>query len=922
MLPRRAPAGLCCLLLGPVGLLAQVPEALRLDPAEAILLQPILGKRPLADSINAFPIPGGALLPLGELCSLLGFGIQVNAASGRAEGFFLSEKRRFVLDVKRGMAEVEGRPFPLYTFQALPVNQEIFVDARLLEAWFPIKVMVDAKASEIRITAREKLPVEAEWEREGKGGDLTRLGSADPSDRLAGTLWSCPYSFVDLPFIDLSAYWSKNQHGATAPPSLSTQLGGDFLWMSANAYLVRDANGSAKSSTFTLFREDPHAGLLGPLQATRVELGSLTQSASLDLAGSLPQGRGILVDNYPTSYRSKFATRTFQGTLEEGWSVELYQNKALLGYLRVGQEGRYIFKDVPLRFGLNQFKLVFHGPFGQFREESYRVDIANDQPPPGTLYYRLAGSRPIPTNQVPLTGTQSESRTNSLVEMEYGLTPYLAANTAVARIADIDGVLHTYDVVGLRSLFSHLSLQGNVAQDQVQGRAAGLAAQAILRTGYEYSTLTVDRSEYQRGFERTDFQSYGTTPQHLRAETLLQWDGTWMMKKTPVNLSLLRTERRFVEGGGNTTDSLRATFTYPTFTVAPALGRTVDLSRSGSANLDADVFVSFRKGEYDLQGALRAANSAGQTRFREWNVEANRILPSGLVYRVGLRGPDASFRNTELKFTLSKLSGPYGYGVDVQYAVVNGYTVGLRFQASFGREPRTCQWAHDGRSMASQGAVSLVAFKDNNGNKVMDPGEPILRGTQFAVSNGQVENVIDDPCVVFRTLLPRGQELAVRVVDASLEDASLQSTVAAYRIVPRPGKVMRLNFPVAAFGEISGTTRIRRAHKNEEYGGLELELLRADGERVKLFRSAYDGFFEVRNLPLGDYLLRVSPGETERLGIQSLPPRPFHIDHQRNVFEGQDLVVEPTGVAPELGATPKAASPPAPAQATSPGGTP
>jgi hypothetical protein len=167
-----------------------------------------------------------------------------------------------------------------------------------------------------------------------------------------------------------------------------------------------------------------------------------------------------------------------------------------------------------------------------------------------------------------------------------------------------------------------------------------------------------------------------------------------------------------------------------------------------------------------------------------------------------------------------------------------------------------------------------------------------------------VENAIPDASVVFRPLLPRAQETTIRLVEASLDDPSLQSSVRAYRVVPRPGKVIRLAFPVTVFGEINGTTRVRRGKANVDFGGLELELLKAKGERVKLFRSAFDGFYELRDLPIGDYLLRVSPQEVERLNIQEPPVRTFHIDHEKSLFDGQDFIVEPLQPTPVPGGKP------------------
>jgi hypothetical protein len=900
--------GLSCILVGLASHAAQAPATGRLDPADAIILQPYLGKVSLADTINAFPTPGGALVPLGELCDYLGFGISVDGEKGRAEGFFISEKRRFTLDLASGEAQVDGKRMPLGGLLAMREGREIFVDARLLEVWFPLSVKVNTKSALLELKAKEKLPVELEWERDGKGGSLSRQ-AGDPNDQPLGVFKPTPYNFIDVPFVDLSSSWAKNQHGASGQPSLSTQLAGDLLWMSANFYGTRESNGKVRNPNYSLFREDPHAELLGPLHATQVELGNNTQSTSIDLVGSMPRGQGILLDNYPMSYRSKFASRTFQGILEDGWSIELYQNKALLGYQRSRPDGRFEFKDIPLRFGLNQFKLIFHGPFGQVREESYRVDIASDQPPPGTFYYRLMSSKPTAYDQETMLAGQvnpilPERRVNSLAEMEYGISSYLAGNAAISRAATLDGRLHTYEVVGLRSLFSHLSLQGNVAQDVVQDRPPGIAAEGILRTGYEYSTLTAQRSEYRRGYEKLDFQALGGTPQHLRSESRLQWDGSGMLGRTPTNLSLSHQSQRYLEGGGITVDTIRTTFTFPALTVSPSIGRAKDLSPMGTVATNADVFVTFRKGEYDMQSEFGATQVDGKTRINDWGFLANRVLPSGLVFRVGVRGRDPKLQDGQLQLNVSKLTGRVGYGVDFQFAKATGYTLGLRFQASFGREPRTGKWSSDARYMSGQGAVSLVAFKDNNGNQVLDPGEPVYSDTQFKLGNQPIENAIKDSAVVFRPLLPRGQETTIRLSEASLEDPSLQSSVRAYRVVPRPGKVIRLAFPVSVFGEINGTTRIRRDKGTVEFGGLELELLRANGERVKLFRSAYDGFFELRDLPIGDYLLRVSPQEVERLKIQEPPVRKFHIDNEKNLFDGQDLVVEPLNTIPEPGGKP------------------
>ena len=75
--------------------------------------------------------------------------------------------------------------------------------------------------------------------------------------------------------------------------------------------------------------------------------------------------------------------------LPPGWDVTLYYNDALVGYQAARPDGQYAFDDLPLAFGANEFRLVFHGPLGQLRVErqSFLLDQSNLKP--GQLFYSV-----------------------------------------------------------------------------------------------------------------------------------------------------------------------------------------------------------------------------------------------------------------------------------------------------------------------------------------------------------------------------------------------------------------------------------------------------------------------------------------------------------------------------------------------------
>src|SRR5689334_7951121 len=65
----------------------------------------------LSDGMSGYSSRAGLFLPLGELSRLLDLAIQVDPATGRAEGWFLSEERSFALDLRTHRISVAGRTF-------------------------------------------------------------------------------------------------------------------------------------------------------------------------------------------------------------------------------------------------------------------------------------------------------------------------------------------------------------------------------------------------------------------------------------------------------------------------------------------------------------------------------------------------------------------------------------------------------------------------------------------------------------------------------------------------------------------------------------------------------------------------------------------------------------------------------------------
>lgn len=895
-----------------------------LQEAEGILLRPILDKQPLGEDFLAIPSQGKVYLPLGEVCRLLAFDISVTPETSSAQGTFLASRRSFHLSLKEASVTIHGASSIIPPGQVSLVRDDLYIEAELLATWFPLTVGVNLKDAVALFAATDgvRLPILDIWEREGRYAQFKEPGSSEGEGRPKGVRQSVPYSFLDVPTLDLGLGWSASAHGSGQKPQVSANLAGDLLWMSSVLYVAHDSARGFRGSRGTLFREDPEGGLMGPLHARRFELGDLMQTGSLELVGSLPNGQGFSLNNLPLEYRTAFGSRAFRGQLPEGWTVELYQNGTLLGFRRSRPDGRYEFPEVPLRFGMNDFQLQFLGPYGERRKESFRLDIAGDQPPPGSFYYQVMAS--IPRQEAAagsaFLGSQLTPRgKNALGSLEYGLSPALSVKAGGARVVLQDGA-HQYVVAGLRGVLPYLALDFYGARDRGPLGSQGEAFQGLLRTGFGYNSLSLRRAQYLGGFQTPSL--VGATGTHLlKAETQGDLNASAPFSGRIFSLGGTLWEQSFVDGERRLRSRVQAGLGLQSLSFTAFLGRSRWTAQNQS---EMGLTVSARAGGFGLQGEVQSQSQSAGTRGTVWAVNGDYQRSTGMSYRAAIQKASPDSSAILVQAGAARLAGSFGFGVDGSWSRAGGWGVTVRLQLSVQREPRSGQWTTSAQSLASSGSVSAQAYLDENGNGKKEPTERVLEGTRFTVRDGiQSENHSHNPRIAWYAQLGRSQWVPVAVDATSLEDLSLQPSEAASFILPRPGKVIRLDVPVQILGEVNGTTRRRMGAVTKDFGGLEVELTSADQKIVRRIRTAYDGFFEIRGLPVGSYTLTVTKEERQRLHLIKVPKRTFIVDSAHTVHDGQDLVVEsgpgvpvPTegkGQAPPLPGHPAARTPNDPA---------
>jgi hypothetical protein len=859
---------------------------------DLLLLAVRVNQETVSDSLPAYPVEKGIIVPLGEIARLLDLAIETHVNDGTADGFFIREDRRFQLDTRSATVTIAGRQ-STYDRSKVELHQDdIYVATDLLARWFPADFVVDLYSAQIVIKPREPLPMQIRQDRERMvQKSLASLGYGGPKYPVVPN----PYRLFDGPFLDQSfrlLFGRQEGTGASVGFQYSTLATGDLLGLETNVFASGDNTSPFGDFRVSMGRRDPDAGLLGAAHAREFGLGEVYHPG-LDLVALPASGPGLLVSSYPLQQQNQFDRHTFIGDLPIGWEVELYRNDALVAYQQSRRDGRYDFENIPLLFGINIFRLVFYGPQGQRRQQVETYNVGQTLTPPGSFYYRLMANDP-------------EGRTRrSLAQFSYGVSSHLTAEGSFSTVALDDGD-HQYVKAGAQAYFSRFFTRADVAYDQ----RGGSAVSAGLQTRVGPISVSIIHSQLH------DFESEVFLPTNgtIKARTTLGLSTSLQTHFIPpISLSLDVERDQLVEGGD----------VYRLSNLVSAL-----VGRSSVANrLDGVIFSDTRddsassvNGVLLISRYLRSVSLRGEIDYS--------VRPTHEVDAIGLTTelrpwPDylldvqvlraITSRTTHLVVGITRDQGPLSYGVDADLASTGDVLIRLSLSAGLARNPFSSRWVSQARSVASRGAAAVDVFLDTNGNGVRDPGEKPVEGASFVINRASDGTLTDKKGQALLTNLPADLTTDISIAPTSLEDPLWVSEKPGVRFVPRSGKAIDIQFPILVSGEVTGTVYVSRGGQQREAPGVELQLIDAQGATVKSTRTAYDGFYDLTNVVPGKYTLRANPEQAVRIGLTGPMVRQVTILPTGTIVDGLNFVLamsEPSVVTADSSRPPS--SPPAP----------
>ncbi len=854
---------------------------------ELLILQMLLGDKILADGVFGYPKQGSLILPLSDVVSILEFPISVDPVNGRAEGWFIEENRLFSLDLEAGKVVIDGESRSINPSFLEQLSDDIYVDVRTLSQWFPIDIKFDLPNLILQVESREPLPIEARVAR-----DLRRQKALAQRGKDSKNLpkVKVPYQWITWPVSDTAVDFtvSSGDDGAELSRSYTTIATADLAKLNADLFLSGTDEETIEVARLKLGRQDEDGGLLGKLDATQFAVGDvfgpqITHMTRTDV------GRGVYVSNTPVGRQVEFDRITLQGDLQLGWEVELYRNEVLLDFRESQTDGRYLFEDVPLLFGVNVLKLVFYGPQGQVREDIRQIRVGPDQIKPGEYTYTVSA---LQQDRLLLMGDAEslnddgfQGKNRLTAQFAAGMTQNLSVGMNMATIPFEGGhrsYVGTNAVTSLGSIFGRVDLTKDVSG----GWAGTLSAQTSV-----FGVTVLGEHTILNDFVS---EEYNETSDPLEQESRMRLDGvlrtgflphipyafnvTHEVSKSRNRTTTLQNRLSTAIGRASVSNTLDLTFNDPS-------EEEDTRTASGTVQIGGKIGPVRTRGQLaynvDPEPAFTTAALSG-----DWNINRDYSARAGISRT--LSGDQETTYTMGLNTDLDVIA----VGIDGQYSDTGNYSGRMRLSYSWGKDAADGGLRLSSKQTAERGTILARVFLDLDGDGKFDKevDEP-LEGIRFRADRSLKEEKTNEKGLALVTALETLSSFTFEIDEGSLIDPFWIATPAAVQITLRPGVPGVVDFAVVSSGEIDGTVYRRNKEWSDPVSDVRMQLVDENGQVAKEVKSQFDGFYLIDFIRPGIYTLRIDPEQLSSLNLPDVPSIIVEIGSDGTILNGKNFII-------------------------------
>ena len=830
--------------------------AQRIASGEFLLLSLYLNKHYLGEAF-ALKSDSGVQLGLSGLADILQFAVDVDVTTHSATGWY-RDQQPFLLE-SNVLTTAEGAIH--LTASDTYYDDDIYIDVAILKHAFAVDFEVDYADLEIHLRSDVPLPLELQQQRQAR-----KFNNTNRKSRPTLPWKASPYQAISTPVADLQLNYSadKNQHRS----SYSLLGAQDFAYLSS-AYFLSGREGDLLSdSRLTFTKQDEQGRLLGGLGVTELEFGDVI-ATQVGSRYNSQYGRGFKFTNRALNKQYDNNRINLSGPIQLGWDVELYRNGVLISQQLSLADGRYIFDNIDLFYGDNNFELIFYGPQGQVERKTEYYFIDSNQLTSGESQYAFSlseqGNKLLRNTHTNNNGWQVAGR------YELGVTDDFSIYTAaLGQKTQNDDVYHVSFGTNL-SLFNRLLLnldyeQNNQNQRELELTARSkLAEQSLLfsathrtdQPGDEYSSYQFDMSGavMQNDYGRINYQN-NLLYQHSDSQ------GNYVQAQNRLNYAhsgfSLSNQLQWVEANNN---------------------ERVD----GSARLQG------RLGRiYSRLGVNYTLSPVSEV--TSYEAEFNRRITPHLQGELTLRDSRIN-DNQSADLGLSWQSDEFSVTGNLNYDSDDNWQLGVYSRFSLAIDAQTNNYFLSKQSLTTTGTLMLKVFIDENNNGILDEGEQGVKGVKVKGVQNYRQAVTDEQGVALLTSMPANRTTDIVLDQDSFTDPFLIPAHSGFSITPRAGFVEYMNYPLNYAGEIEGVVYSQQGQSNEATAYARVTLLDSQGHKVAQTQAAFDGYYVFTDLRPGEYRAVIDEDYKTKKALKETQNITVALSPQGDVVMGVDFVL-------------------------------
>ena len=864
--------------------------------AEELILE--VDKTPymLSDGLTVYQRQGRYYLPVSQLASIFDFYVEDDFSRGYVSGWYLDESNAFSVDAARGELTIKGqrralRPDEIITEDGGGKLDDIYLLLETVQELWPVTLQVDLPNLILYVDTKETLPFEAKLARAEK------KKSIEARKRLKPTAKTLPYvengyRIFGLPTLDLETTYAWDRHAGTLTGQSSISGTQDIAGMSAQygaSFSLRDGRYREPETARVKFSRQAFGDDALFLGFKNMEAGDVRLAPS-DLIGGSQSGQGVTLSSQPLQKDSAFDRITIEGTGTPGWDIELYRNGDLIDTGTVDSTGQYRFENVQLTIGNNSIKTVLYGPQGQTQERVEQHSVSGTMAKPGETRYSIGyvdANKPLLAFQ-PSAQADAEARGGARhAFVAHGLAPWLTLfgsvdDLPVAKSLDrvhpsrryltSGAIVSAFNAIGQTEIYKEIG-GGTALDSRLLTQLFGIRLNFRNSLFRDFESPGIGFGESAKTLSYEGHASRGfRTPLGMLG---LQLDGTRDRRKSGDTTSTIGT-RESLNLMGGLQFSNTSTSNFQNTDYGGTNGAFDTTYRISNWELRSNL-------AYTLHPLRQITSSRGEVRYKPsegFSISGN--LQRDFITRLYQAGLQAGY---DFGALLGSANATWSQGTGAKFMVTAS--------ASLGPNGPGGRYTLNSAKLSQTAPVRARIFLDNNNNGKFDEDDKPLENAKLLIGGAGTKEESEADGFVTAVASGAGGLVNVEIDKSSLEDPYYQPASEGFSIVPRPGSLPYLEFPIVQTGSIEGS--VRRQSNGSPVQGMKIQIVNEKDAVVDSVETAFDGFYSVDFIPPGTYTVRTDPA----YGV-NVPPQSVTVTPDDLFPSGIDLeLIERAGEPPD-----------------------